>query len=814
MTIKDGSLIIPLDQITPGLKMAFKDADKRFFVSTDFLQNNEAQFQFTEGVYYAYELFEAKENDKTDTEWSLDLSKALKGVFRPFSNGDTSEGMFVPNTFVGTLKIPLQKGDQKAHFQIEVHSSKIDYRDRENLQNKLGQFRSEYQLMLEEIVEHSMDLIMQYNVPVEQTYESGTEQISDKELYQRFIFVRSLFKNQEFEEAVQKIISNPATKWDMKLEPQDIRSIRRFTSKNIRELISGPNRMNLTKSIADLTSIPTRISSNQKVESIDTPENRFIKYILTGFQDFCLAILPKLNNAKLTQETAEVQSFTHRLDNLLNQPFFREINRPTSLKLNSPVLQRRSGYRELLRAWLRFHVTAQLSWKFDNDQDNLFTGGKKDIASLYEYWVFFVLFRTLTQKFGDYSKKSPKDWLEGLIVSDKHGLGLTLQEGKTRAFEFAHTHGKRRLTIKFYYNRSFRGNRKYAENEISGSYSKSLRPDYTLSIWPSELTQIKSEENGSIVHIHFDAKYKVDYSFFKEDKTNELATLKKEELDKLIEEDKQLIEEIDTIEKEERRGIYKNVDLYKMHTYKDAIRRSGGAYVLYPGISNEDEPFRGFHEIIPGVGAFSLRPNNEGESSDNIKQFIDKVIDNLEDVLSQRERMARSARKVYANTYKSQDPKVDTLLRQLNSTEIPDETQVLVGYCKGEKHRNWISGDTKNMRYNIRYGNGYDVNGKMASAQYLVLYSDKDFLHQEIFRVKPDSTRIYTKDEMKDLQYKNPSHPLYLVFELAEKIELDDTYHFDKHSPNLSNKLAELGSNYRPFTMNLLELAEIRKLIN
>ncbi len=814
MKIKDGSLIIPLDQISPGLKMTFKDADKRFMVSTDFLLNNEAQYQFTEGVYYAYELFEQKENDKSKTEWSLDLSRGLKGVFRPFSNSDTSEGMFVPNTFVGTLNIPLLKGDRKAHFQIEVHSSKIDYRDSKNLQNKLGQFRSEYQLMLEEIVEHSMDLIMQYNVPVEQTYESGTEQISDKELYQRFIFVRSLFKNQEFEEAVQKIISNPATKWDIQLEPQDIRSIRQFTSKNIRELVSGPNRIYLTKSIADLTSLPTRISSNQKSESIDTPENRFIKYILTSFQDFCVAILAKLISAKLTQEAAEVQSFTHRLYNLLNQPFFREINRPTSLKLNSPVLQRRSGYRELLRAWLRFNVTAQLSWKFDNDLDNLFTGGKKDIASLYEYWVFFVLFRTLKEKFGDYSKKSPREWLEGLIVSDKHGLGLTLQQGKIRSFEFAHTHGKRRLTIKFYYNRSFRGYRKYAKNDGSGSYSKSLKPDYTLSIWPSELSQIKSEENGSIVHIHFDAKYKVDYSIFKENKTDELATPNKEELDKLIEEDKQLFTEIETIEKEERSGIYKNVDLYKMHTYKDAIRRSGGAYVLYPGISNEDEPFRGFHEIIPGVGAFSLRPKNEGEASQNIKQFIDKVIENLEDVLSQRERMARYAHKVYANTYKLHDPKVDKLLRQLDSTEIPDETQVLVGYCKGENHRNWISGDTKNMRYNIRYGNGYNINGKMAAARYLVLYTDKDFLHQEIFRVKPDSTRIYTKDEMKDLQYKNPSHPLYLVFELAEKIELDVTYHFDKQAPVLANKLAELESHYRPFTLNLLELAQVRKFNN
>jgi hypothetical protein len=160
------------------------------------------------------------------------------------------------------------------------------------------------------------------------------------------------------------------------------------------------------------------------------------------------------------------------------------------------------------------------------------------------------------------------------------------------------------------------------------------------------------------------------------------------------------------------------------------------------------------------------------------------------------------------------DPKVDKLLRQLDSTEIPDETQVLVGYCTGENHRNWISGNIKNMRYNIRYGNGYNINGKMASARYLVLYTDNDFLHQEIFRVKPDSTRIYTKDEMKVLKYKNPSHPLYLVFELAEKIQLDATYHFDKLAPVLANKLAELESHHRPFTLNLLELAQVRILNN
>ena len=799
MEIKDGTILIPLDHIEPGLQIAFKDSEERFFIASDYLTHNEAQFQFSEGVFYSYKLFQEKDNIPSESSWEIDLSQGLKGVFKPYSKTDTTEGSFVPNNFVGSLRIPLINGDKSTHFYIEVQSSKIDYRDKENLQNKLGQSRSEYQLMLEEIVENSMDLIMQYNVPIEQTYESGTKQISDNELYQRFIFVRSLFKNQEFEEAVQKIISNPATKWETELEARDVRSIRRFTPKNIRELVSGPNRMNLSSPIGNLTSIPTKISSNRKVESVDTPENRFIKHILTSFQEFCEAILPKLANAKLTRESEEVQSFSQRLDNLLNQPFFKEINRPNSLKLNSPVLQRRSGYRELLRAWLRFHVTAQLSWKFDNDQDNLFTGGKKDIASLYEYWVFFVLFKTLTEKYGDYSNKSPKDWVEGLIVSDSNGLGLTLQEGKTRAFEFKYTQGKRPLTIKFFYNRSFPGNRKYEENKGFGSYSKSFRPDYTLSIWPSELKDTEAEEKESIVHIHFDAKYKVDYSFFKEDKPKD---------------DQEAAEIIETIEKEERQGIYKNVDLYKMHAYKDAIRRSGGAYILYPGTSNEDPPYRGFHEIIPGVGAFSVRPNNEGEASENIKQFIDKVIENLEDVLSQRERMARATKKVYNQKpiQKIFDPKLEALLRELGQEEHPEETQVLVGYYKGESHLNWIQA---NAKYNIRYGSGYTIESKMILAKYLVLYGEKDMQHAFIYRLNNEKGKICSKKELLEFKpTKYPSTPTsdhYFLFDLGVQITLD-AFKFDKENQILKDKLELLVKSKMPFTISLFELAQVRSI--
>jgi len=806
-------LEIPLDHINAQMKMIIypnMKGENLLLIEDDYKRYNEAKFQVFEGKKYLYELINAG-------NWFIDTEKAA-GTFTKIKDGDI--GGFNPNTFVGTFQIPfIHRLTQEIKYEfIEIRSTKISYEkgiSDYDFQNE----RSEYQEMVKDIAERSIDLVLQYNIPIQQSYESGLKQLDDeKQLYQRFLFVRSLFKNQEFEEAVQKIISNPATKWETELEARDVRSIRRFTPKNIRELVSGPNRMNLSSSIGDLTSIPTKISSNRKVESVDTPENRFIKHILTSFQDFCEAILPKLTRAKLTRESEEVQSFTQRLDNLLNQPFFKEINRPNSLKLNSPVLQRRSGYRELLRAWLRFHVTAQLSWNFDNDQDNLFTGGKKDIASLYEYWVFFVLFKLLA-KYGKNTTTDPNLWIDGLIVPDKHGLALTLQEGKKRAFKFTHLSNKRNLNIQFYYNRSFVGDKAYDKDKSAGSYSKAFRPDYTLSIWPSDLSQTMAEETESIVHIHFDAKYKVEYSFLKEEKPEEGEEVIVTDSENLSDEEKQSLEEerasssINTREKEEKKGIYKNVDLYKMHAYKDAIRRSGGAYILYPGNAKDNKEFKGFHEIIPGVGAFALRPNNEGQASKNIQEFIEKVIANLENVLSQREQMARASKVVYHNApiEKIIDSKLDFLLRELDSDENPKDTFVLFGYYKSKEHLKWIQ---ENEIYNIRYGPGNTIDGKMIIAKYLVLYGDKDLQHNYIYPLTNEERRICSKKELLEFKpTKYPSKPTsdhYFLFDIGVQITLD-AFKFDKENEILKKKSKQMKEK-KPFTISLLELAQIRSI--
>lgn len=65
-----------------------------------------------------------------------------------------------------------------------------------------------------------------------------------------------------------------------------------------------------------------------------------------------------------------------------------------------------------------------------------------------------------------------------------------------------------------------------------------------------------------------------------------------------------------------------------MHTYKDAILKTEGAYVLYPGDDcklfkvNDEKP-------IPSVGAFPLTPGKNGTEEEELTSFIIKVIKNL-----------------------------------------------------------------------------------------------------------------------------------------------------------------------------------------
>jgi predicted component of viral defense system (DUF524 family) len=781
-------LEIPLPVAGPDARLLIYPGSREgsLLHDTEAFRWNESPWQVFEGNSYYCELENAG-------DWELDTeNKTTGGTCRHIHSG---RFYFQPNTFVGTYRIPLiEKGTRKKQeVAVEVRSSKISYE--KTTYEQIQQERSEYQDMLNSIASHAIGLILEHNVPVSQSFESGLELAGEDEVYQRFLFVRSLFRNAGLEEALQKIISNPATRWISTQEKKDISSVRRLSAASIREITSASGRIRLPQPIAGLESLPQKITSLRKTESYDTPENRFIRHILESFLSFCRHTEERFTGESWKQEREECQEITVQLENHLQHSFFQDIGRAAMLQINSPVLQRRSGYREFLQAWLRFHLQAQLSWNF-SDEDNIFSGGKKNIASLYEYWVFFELLQTVSKKFSP-AGSSPADLIQSLLKTDDSGLRLLLQQGKKKAFSFLHQGPFRNLNVRFYFNRPFAREREYQK---TGSYSHHFRPDFTLSVWPENMDEKEAEEKEAIVHIHFDAKYRIEPFFSKEDA----------DYSGMSEEDKEeaVSQKISKEEKEEEAGNYKNTDLFKMHAYRDAIRRSGGSYILYPGEKGRSDSFNAFHEIIPGVGAFALRPDNAGEAATVIADFISKVIANLEDVLSQREQMARHSGKVYRH---APEKVIGNLLRQLHADDGAENDRVLVGFCKGDEHQKWIR--TKG-KYNIRYGEKYPVDTSILTARYLLFYRDETFEHASVWVIKKDSGRLKSKEEMLADGYPNPSENMYLVFVLEEELLLGRAYHFPKSRvENFQPLLDGLREKFLPFTLSLAEFAKLREAV-
>ena len=164
-------------------------------------------------------------------------------------------------------------------------------------------------------------------------------------MYQQFCFVRSIIDTEDFEVAIHQIIKAPVTTWTTKRENKDVRSLKKLNSKDIRNLVHSQNRVELPSKHPlrnnGINSIALEIPTSIKEETSDTPENRFVKYVLEAFQFFCEEILLKSkDNSRLHKEA---QLISNKLVSFLQHNLFKEVSRPTTIKLNSPVLAEKIG---------------------------------------------------------------------------------------------------------------------------------------------------------------------------------------------------------------------------------------------------------------------------------------------------------------------------------------------------------------------------------------------------------------------------------------------------------------------------------------
>ena len=232
----------------------------------------------------------------------------------------------------------------------------------------------------------------------------------------------------------------------------------------------------------------------------------------------------------------------------------------------------------------------RLSWNEINDQ---FKGFEKKLSELYEYWCYFNLLKVLNKLSTD------KINFEDVFEINKDKWSMSIKKGVKSLKKFNINLYNYDIKIELFYNLKFSDKSRYK------SYSLAFKPDYTLLITIGE----------NIHYIHFDAKYRSELEvadfYSKIEKTN-----------KDIDEE---IEKRDSLE--EKDYIFKDGDIYKMHTYKDSILKTEGSYVLYPG--SITKRFAESDLIIPSVGAFALTPGNKDIGENNLEILIKEILKTL-----------------------------------------------------------------------------------------------------------------------------------------------------------------------------------------
>jgi len=704
-------------------------------------EHGEEGIQLLEGRSYDFELLDARPN----------LRVQPNRVVKPSSIRPTI-GRIDTGVETGLLQLVLEdshNGAPIAGGAVEILSVKIDYR---------RDYRGMLSFIANECSELLFDIRASARMRLAPKFKPGLQN-----LQRQLEFLAAELTSPSFIAAMQRVTAMPHQKLQSHWEEQPISRLRRSGRDLARQISSAtarlpaPTHSAVAQTMRDLgietPSLPRTILIRKQSGSLDTPENRFVKYVLAHFRDFLKRIELTLKASKEEDRQRLFRTVHHlqeKLNTTLAADLFKGVSSPNILPLGSPVLQRKGGYREILLAWIKFDLASELIWKGGED---VYGAGKRDMAALYEYWLFFQLLRLFRDKF----ELAVPPALT-LFENTESGLNLRLKVCEPLGIAGRCLRQARRLNVRFHYNLT---HERSDSRATSGSWTRRMRPDFTLSFWPEGYQLEEAESQELAIHIHFDAKYRVE----------SIAELFGDGDEDLSEEKAQ-----------QKRGNYKRADLLKMHAYRDAIRRSEGAYILYPGSTNDPTRFQGFHEILPGLGAFALKPGENGDAVGlpHLSRFVDEIIGHVCNRATAREQSSFHRFQVYradetggGANLQSPMPERDAIGNERPVT--PAEHSVLVGWCDSESHLNWIR---RTGLYNFRAGlrrGSLRLEPAIADARHLLLHGKNNQAWPGLWRIKKRGPRIFTAGELVKHGYPSTPDPeaIYAVFD----VEPDSFYH-------------------------------------
>lgn len=332
--------------------------------------------------------------------------------------------------------------------------------------------------------------------------------------------------------ALEAVLADPHRGFVSERYEVPLAHTRRVDSRTLHDIATG--RAPLEQAPAALHDLPLaralggrtpRIVDEPRVRhSVDTAENRFVRGLLGQVVALVdrvegLAIEPgrPLFWRRLVEDCTRMRSV---LAPFLRHGMWQEVGTSTFLPLGSSVLQRRRGYKDILRHHLALRAAAALPINPEVVGKQLL--GLKDVAALYELWCFFAVVREVEAMLGR-PDRAGRPTADDVQVGIDWGLSVHWVCG-----------------VEVFYNLSFS---RHAPLDRR-SASLQFRPDVVVKV---------PDSNGTSMHV-LDAKLRISPATERGDD-----------------------DDVETM------VGFKRADVAKMHAYRDALPGVRGAFILYPG---------------------------------------------------------------------------------------------------------------------------------------------------------------------------------------------------------------------------------------
>ena len=481
---------------------------------------------------------------------------------------------------------------------------------------------------------------------------------------------------------------------------------------------------------------------NEVRSTQNTMENRFVKHTLQTIGKRVSTVITTILNA-----TQEELSERHRqmwkdyqtsLYKLAKHPFFKSIGRFDGMNHESLVLQSRSGYQQIYKAWLKLKRGIALYHGAANI-------GTLQIWEIYELWCFIKMKKLVIEVLG-IDKDMPSH--EQLVTEPKGTLLNPFEKSSSehvveyhypKAEETDTDERKAELTahegdvVTLHYQHTFsRSSGKDGYGMGINTATTEQRPDIVLNI---------RKASGEVVLTYlYDAKYRVIN-------------------DKKLDAD---FEEQDMSENMEMPGgDYPPTDaVNQMHRYRDAIYYSKehepyrskeviGGYILFPGRGDDKYVKKRYYsESVESVniGAFPLLPNS-----------YSLLRRHLEDIL-----LRYTSSEVHVAKAKPQRT-LAYVTEEEKAGMLPDDL-VMIAVAGSEEKRQWTF---EKLWFNIPLDKIADSPWNLA--KYLLLKVKGERSAGNLCRIVRTKHDVWTSEHLKQSGYPDtPSHPAYFMIRIRK----------------------------------------------